>query len=715
MYTIFTIILFRIHLDLWVLRYCSFTYFWYYTRVKKEQNTQSRRASEISPSQKELSKVQKILQNLPKTPWVYQMKDSKGGVMYVGKAKNLKNRVGSYFVRTNELSVAKRQMVAKIADIEIITCQTEVEALVLETNIIKHLTPKYNILMKDDKNLAYLKITNSPVPELIKTRQKVRDGGIYFGPYVSAVEQSVRALRRIFKIRNCRVKFTKRNEDIQITDKAWKTIPCMDYYIWLCPAPCMLHSSKIDEHASNITCAKQFLSGESNSVFSDLEAEMRLRAQSQEFEKAQEIRDTIAALRWLHERQSVRDMVDGNIDICIQYEKYDKSYIALTQVRWGQIVGVFRHEVSSGIDTGEDIMIAFLMRQYVDNYQWWIINDESWNDLPGSLLLRKEIEDMSFQDFLQNLKIKTEIPQIWPKKDLLDFTQNQLREYAYKRKLATLENKSLTRAHMANVLTRLSYPVPAKWEIVFECYDISHTDGHFTYASRVCIVDGKPDQSRYKKYKIKTLEDGMIDDYASHREVMMRRTMEWLEQGNFPHLIIIDGGKWQLSSAISGIKECRWQSHNNKSTIVPNPPHEKGELKGVTQNRIPYIETPLYLPFSREELPPICSIAKREEEIFVPENSEPILFEKGTPELMVLQKARDESHRFSITANRTARAKSMKKNILEELPGIGPVTRKKLLKLAGSIDRIKDISSTELSKICNISQVETLRDHGIIW
>ena len=159
------------------------------------------------------------------------MKDESGGVMYVGKAKILKNRVSSYFVKTNELSVAKRQMVAKIADIEIITCQTEVEALVLETNLIKHLTPKYNILMKDDKNLAYLKITNSPVPELIKTRQKVRDGGVYFGPYVSAVEQSARALRRIFRIRNCRVKFQKERDTVQITDKAGKTIPCMDYYI----------------------------------------------------------------------------------------------------------------------------------------------------------------------------------------------------------------------------------------------------------------------------------------------------------------------------------------------------------------------------------------------------------------------------------------------------------------------------------------------------
>ncbi len=152
------------------------------------------------------------------------MKDKEGGVMYVGKAKNLKNRVSSYFVKTNELSVAKKQMVGKIEDIEIITCKTEVEALVLETNLIKYLTPKYNILMKDDKNLAYLKITNSPVPEIIKTRQKIRDGAIYFGPYVSAVEQSVRALRRIFRIRNCRVKFASRKSIsenyIEITDKA---------------------------------------------------------------------------------------------------------------------------------------------------------------------------------------------------------------------------------------------------------------------------------------------------------------------------------------------------------------------------------------------------------------------------------------------------------------------------------------------------------------
>jgi excinuclease ABC subunit C len=708
--------------------------------------------------------LEKILSNLPKTPWVYQMKDAKGGVMYVGKAKNLKNRVGSYFREqkslfgsqtplnppltggSTPLSPAKRQMVAKICDIEIITCQTEVEALVLETNLIKHLTPKYNILMKDDKNLAYIKITNAPVPEIIKTRQKIRDGAIYFGPYVSAVEQCVRALRRIFRIRNCRMKFARtplsrgdtaqreggflsRDQNqtplnppltggsrIQITDKAWKTIPCMDYYIGLCPAPCLLKAENLDQHSDHIAQAQRFLSGDSASVFATLTESMQSKAKNLEFEEAQEIKETIEALRWLHERQTVRDIIDGDVDIYIKYEKYDKVYMGITQIRSSQIVGVFRYEVGVGADEWDDGVVGFLMRQYIDT-----------DDLPDVLLVREDILDDAFQSFLLDKKITLEIPKIWPKREMIDFTLTQLREYAYKKQLQSLENKTLTREHMKNILEKLGYPIPAKWEIVFECYDISHTDGHFTYASRVVMVDGRPDPSRYRKYKIKTLQDGDIDDYASHREVMIRRTIEWMEQDNFPHLIIIDGGKWQLSSALSGIKEGIWKCQSNEPILVPIPPPEKvssspllgdelyrrRELEGVTQNKDSSYVTPPNLPFSGEELPPICSIAKREEEIFMPWDPQPIIFEKGTLELMVLQKCRDESHRFSITANRSARSKSMKKNILEELPGIWPITRKKLLKLAGSVDGIKDLSTEELSKICNVAQVETLRDHGL--
>lgn len=663
-----------------------------------------------------LEHLEKILKNLPKNPGVYQMKEGDGKVIYVGKAKNLMNRVRSYFDRTSELSPAKKQMVAKIRDIEIIICDTEVEALVLETNLIKHLTPKYNILMKDDKNLAYIKITNSPVPELIKTRQKYKDGAEYFGPYVSAVEMSVRALRRIFRIRNCRMKFESRYtnagdrntseskaHDITITDKVWKTIPCMDYYIGLCPAPCLLEREWLDEHRTYIDRVRRFLSGEGSWALRDLEMQMHEKAKNLEFEKAQEIKEMIESLKWLSEKQKVRDIVEGDIDIFLKYEKYDKVYFILMQVRRSQIIGVFRHEVSPGAEEWDDIVISFLMKQYSA--------DDGTVDFPDLLILRDEIHDEAFLEYLRTMKIRIEYPHIGPKKDLLEFAERQIKEYAYKRELTTLENKTLTREHMTNVLERLGYPVPKKWEIIFECYDISHTDGHFTYASRVVIVNGKPDPSRYKKYKIKTLIDGEIDDFASHCEVMFRRTLEWLEQENFPHLIIIDGGKGQLSSAISGIEEWKWKyeyestdlSSRTESNWVRNSFQDKNTEQDISLHSI-----------WQELIIPICSIAKREEEIFLPREKVPILFEKWAPELMVLQKARDESHRFSITANKTARMKSMKKNILEELPWIGPVTRKKLLKLAGSVDDIKNLTEEELLTLCTKTQIQTLRDHGIL-
>lgn len=640
-----------------------------------------------SPMSDRILHIEKILSNLPKNPGVYQMKDKDGKVMYVWKAKNLKSRVCSYFMRTAELTMAKKQMVAKVHDIEILHTETEVEALVLETNLIKHLSPKYNILMKDDKSHAYIKITNSPVPELIKTRQKFRDGGEYFWPFVWGIEESLRAMKRAFKIRNCRVKFERiqkihKNRDIGekgveteivITDKAGRTLPCLDYYIWLCPAPCLLISDTIEKHNSHIDYARQFLKWNSSDLLSVLEAEMKEKAMNYEFEEAQKIKETLIALNGLHEKQKVQDLVDGDIDIFIKYEKYDKVYVALTQIRWWKIISVFRHEVTIGADDKDDIMTSFLARQYVDD-----------EDLPGILIVASEPTDPLIVDFLSSKKIQLQIPKIGSKLELIEFTMNQLRDYAYKREMQALENRTLSREHMVNILTKLGYEYPKKWEIVFECYDISHTDGHFTYASRVSIVNGKPDTSRYKKYKIKSLEDGMIDDFASHKEVMYRRTLEWKELGNFPHLIIIDGWKWQLSSAISGIKRGIFDHFQN-----------------------------LWLPSQDESLPPICSIAKREEEIFLPNNKNPILFEKGTPELMVIQKARDESHRFSITANKSARMKSMKKNILEELPWFGPVTRKKLLKIAGSIDGVKNIPLEEIVKICSKAQIDTLRDHGL--
>lgn len=610
-----------------------------------------------------------ILSRLPDNPGVYQMKNDKNEVIYVGKAKSLKNRVKSYFLRTEDLSVAKRQMVEKIADIELITCDTEVEALILETNLIKHISPKYNILMKDDKDLAYIKITKSPVPELVKTRQRLNDGWEYFWPFPAWVEASVRDLRKIFRIRNCRIRFEGDERNIYITDKAGKTIPCMDYYIWICPWPCLLKEKNISDHSNNLQSARSFLSWNGGEVFGNLELQMRNKAKNLEFEDAQKIKDTISLLRSLYEKQSVRDLIQWNIDAFSIYEKYDNTYLWIMQIRSGQIVAVSRYSIKSHEDIDDAAAMLFVERYSLSE------------NLPESLVMTDKIKDDSLVEFLSQKNITLEFPKIWSKKNVLDFLQKQLMDFAYRSESKSLEMKTFSRIHMKNILVQLGYPVPKKWPIVFECYDISHTDGHFTYASRVVIEDGKPNPSKYKKYKIKTLLDGEIDDFASHKEVMTRRIIEVIERNNMPQLIIIDGGKWQLSSAIHWIQ---------KGIDLL----QKGQ--DIDIHTIP-----------------ICSIAKREEEIFLPRKKESIHLEPGTPELMVLQKARDESHKFSINANKSSRMKSMKKNILESIPWIWPTTRKNLLRMVHGVDDIKNIPLEEILKIITKKQLQALQDHWI--
>lgn len=489
--------------------------------------------------------IEKTLKNLPKTPGVYQMKDKKDKVIYVGKAKNLHARVHSYFRDTGSLTIAKKNMVSQIATIETILCQTEVEALVLETNLIKHLSPKYNILMKDDKNLTYIKITPSPVAEIIKTRNRARDGADYFGPFTQGanISESLKNLRRIFRVRACKMQFQKRGSELYISDKAGRGIPCMDYYIGICPAPCLLQPKNLEEHAHNVARMKEFLKGKTAEVIDMLTQKMHQHAKKLEFEKAAKLKEEIAAITILAERQIARDAIAGNHDIVVFLEKYSDFFMGITRIRDGKIIAVMRFVVDTKGESVADAMVQCLAREYTG---------ES-DDFPHNIIIEHPIEDASLNTFFTENDISVTTDVTGKKKELLDFSKNQLREFAYKRELERLETKTLTRAHMENVLTKLGYTLPKKGPIVFECYDISHTHGQFTYASRVVIKNGKPDPSSYKKYKIKTLPDGEIDDFASHKEVMMRRTVEGCEQENFPHLIIIDGGKGQLSSALEGI------------------------------------------------------------------------------------------------------------------------------------------------------------------
>lgn len=294
-------------------------------------------------------------------------------------------------------------MVAQIADIEILLCQTEVEALTLETNLIKHLSPKYNILMKDDKDLSYIKITNSVVPEVIRTRQKINDGGQYFGPFTqgTAIGETVRNLKKIFKIRNCKMRFVKNTDKICITDMAGRGIPCLDYYIGICPAPCLLKPENLSKHSQNIENLQKFLTGNRHSVLEDLENKKQIFIKNWDFENAKKIQEEISAIERLGAKQIVRDAISGDHDICILYEKYEQLFIGFAKVRSGQVVAVLRFLVEKTDETRRTVLANFLARQYVGE-----------DDLPTDILLEEDFSDGSLRAFLAEKRVDIVFPKI---------------------------------------------------------------------------------------------------------------------------------------------------------------------------------------------------------------------------------------------------------------------------------------------------------------
>lgn len=644
------------------------------------------------------------------------MKNKAGVIIYVGKSVNLHSRVSSYWSDEKRLNFAKQSMIQQVQDIEVIETRNELEALVLETNLIKEKQPKYNILMKDGKNLAYIHITEWKIPEIIKTHHK-KATGIYFWPYTAGanVTEILKILKRIFSIRSCHVEFIEQDNKITIWNKAGKSIPCLDYSIGLCPAPCLLEAENIKIYEENISSLKQFLSGKSLAVIENLRGKMQEKAKKLEFEEAQKIKLQIEQIEKLGTKQIARDSIPGDYDAIICIEKYNKFFIGMTSIRSGHIIGVSQIEVENKLEESiDDVLSTFLGNTYFGETV----------EKSVKILLQKEISDLILIAGFLSQKREIEYPQIGPKTDILKFVEYNLLSFAEREHIRSLSVKAPTKWTQENILKRLGYNTSpegkvsqkvfqkrwnfcenqeTEWvvqnstmnketkfwtqnsrfsktskEIVFECYDISHTHGQFTVASRSVIVNGKSEISRYRKYKIKTLSPGMIDDFASLREVLYRRTLEGIEQNNFPNMIIIDGGKWQLSSVIEAMNRASEGKEN-----IPS-------------------------------LPYLCSIAKREEEIFTPWKKDPTLFEKGSMELMLLQKIRDESHRFAIGFNRSTRSKSMRKNILEELPWFGPVARKNILKIAGSIDNLHEIPREEIEKVLTKKQLQTLEEHGLL-
>jgi len=602
------------------------------------------------------------------------MKNEKGKIIYVWKSVNLKSRVNSYFNGKSKLNFAKQNMVSQIWDIAFIETKNEVEALILETNLIKINRPKYNVLMKDDKNLTYIKITNELIPEVIKTRIKTNSGD-YFWPYSSTINvfSLLYNIKKLFKIRSCHIKFGEGEKWLTILNKNWiQNVPCLDYYINVCTWPCLLHKDSKDIYLENISRIKNFLKWNTSWILTDLESQMTEKVKNLEFEEATKLRDTIKNIKELREKQIARDIIPWDNDIIVVLDKYKKVFVWLTQIRWGAISGIISTRIDNELeDDIETILSQYLQEKYVEN------EDNKWN---VTIITPEIIKDKAILAYFKLHGIKIENPSIGNKIEIINFTKNNLLNFAYREELSQIQKKSFTKKTQQNILDILWLKTLGNKDIIFECYDISHLGGTNTVASRSVIINGKSDSSRYKKYKLKTIIEWEIDDFKSLKEILSRRTQEAFKLNNWPDLLIIDWWKWQLSSAIEWINEIIKELSLDENSIFPN----------------------------------ICSIAKREEEVFIPNISEPITILKESPELMLIQKIRDEAHRFAISFNRDKRNVAMKKNILEELPGFWAKTRQKLLKLAWSVDNIRTITEEEISSVLNKNQVETLREHGII-
>ncbi len=580
---------------------------------------------------------------VPALPGIYQFKDDNGKVIYIGKAKNLRNRVKSYF-HSGTVSPKTLAMLKKVADFELIITDSEVEALVLENNLIKDLKPRYNINLKDDKTYPYIKVTNEPYPQIFPTRQIIKDGSKYFGPYtdVKNMRTSLRMINQIFKIRSCKYLI----DDDVIQKKKIKV--CLDYHIKKCDGPCEGLVSE-DEYNDMVNEVIKLLKGKTNELIEELTQKMISASGNFLFEKAASIRDKIEQLRIYSSRQKIvsNDFQDRDI---ISIAKADRDVAAtVLNIRSGRLVGKRNFNLKSEMDEEPGKIYSYVIKFYYSEFV----------EIPKEIIIETDPYDKSPLIAWLNQRATKKVKLIVPKrksdtKSLLNMCKQnavlQLKEIQIQRM-----KKEGSVPYVLSALKRDLYlkSVPKK----IECFDISNLQGTDTVASMVVFVDGKPKKSLYRKYIIKDVEGP--DDFESMREVIRRRYSRLKEEGEvMPDLIIVDGGKGQLSSAMGAIKKLEITDYE------------------------------------------IIGLAKRLEEIFLPGNSEPQSIPKTSSSLKLLQQIRDEAHRFAITFHRQRRSKRTFQTELMEIKGIGASTASLLLKHFKGIKEIKTTSLPELeSKI----------------
>lgn len=612
--------------------------------------------------------IQGILETIPTKPGCYIMKNAAGEVIYVGKAVNLRNRVRSYFHNPMAHPPKVRRMVQQIADIEWIVVGSELEALILEMNLIKKYRPRYNVRLKDDKRYPYIKVHwADEFPKVTVTRQMVEDGSRYFGPYTSvwAVHQTLDVLRRLFPYLTCDRKITGQDERA-----------CLYYDIKLCAAPCI---GAIDRqgYRQMIDDLCQFLEGRTEPIVTRLRQEMEAAAEALNFERAAALRDQIFAIERVVEKQKVITTEQLDSDVIAMARDDGEACVQVFFIRNGKLIGR-EYFILEGAQDSED---AEVLAEFIKQFYAEAAN------IPAQVLLPHEIEEANIiQQWLKDRrggpKVELVVPRQGVSQELVEMAAENAVETLRALRAQWEADKNRQSQALSELQQALGLPHPPNR---IECYDISNTQGTYAVGSMVVFEQGVPKKAYYRRFNIQTVSGP--DDFASMEEVLPRRFRRYMaaqEQAEqpggkpdpafalLPDLLIVDGGKGQLSRALSVLER-----------------------------------------FGLQDKVAVAGLAKQQEELFLPGRKDSLMLPRHSQGLYLLQRIRDEAHRFAITAHRNRRTKAGLASRLDAIPGIGPARRKALLQRFGSLDAIRQASIEELTSVKGITPeiAQSLRAH----
>lgn len=607
-----------------------------------------------------MASIKRILKNIPARPGVYLHKNAQGKVIYIGKAVNLRSRVRSYFHKSAQKNPKTRRLAQEIADIEFIVADSELEALLLENTLIKKHQPHYNVRLKDDKRYPYIKVHwQDPFPRVTTTRRLQNDGARYFGPYTAAwaAYQTLDLVRKIFPYLTCTRTITGQDERA-----------CLYYHIERCAAPCI---GAVDQQGYRQIIADlcDFLDGNTEPVVAQLRQQMDQAAESLDFERAAQLRDQIRGIEQIVEKQKVVNASDLDEDVIAFARAEDDACVQVFFIRSGKLVGRDYFVLEGTVGEEDTEIMASFLKQFYDQAA----------TIPPEILLPQDVDELLIiRDWLQSKRgadVSITVPAQGQQKELLEMAaQNATETLTHLRARWAADESKQTEA-LTELQQALDLPEPP---LRIECYDISTLQGTYTVGSLVVFAKGVARKSDYRRFKIRGVAGQ--DDYASMQEMLRRRFKRMNDEGYreptphqeeepsawslIPNLVVIDGGKGQLNAALTVLDQ-----------------------------------------FELRDAIPIIGLAKREEEIFLPDRAEPVRLPANSPALFLLQRIRDEAHRFGVAYHRKLRRKGTIRSGLEDIEGIGPKRRRALLKKFGSLEAIRQATIDELAAVPGMNKV----------